>query len=362
MIYILIGSKGQFMKTFPVMEGLDKRKIPYTFIHICQHYQIIENTRHRLEIRKPDIYLTRKKKDLANVWDLILWAPQVLWNARKLSITKGDYVLIHGDAESTFLGFLIAKWYRAKVIHLESGIRSWNFLEPFPEEITRTIVSRFSDVNFCPYQKDADTLHGKKGVYVTGGNTALDSARIAIEKAPSAKIKNFFGKRYVLVTFHRKENSMNKQRMEKIIRILEIILREGFTVLWPVHTNTIYELKTRGVWQSVEKLKKKFPLITSYFFDYVDFMHAVKHSQFVASDSGGLQTETYALDTPMLILREVIEQETGLGETAYLCNLDTRKANWFIKNYHAFHRHAPITVRPSDIVVDFLYNTQRKAV
>ncbi|MBI5449596.1 UDP-N-acetylglucosamine 2-epimerase [Candidatus Gottesmanbacteria bacterium] len=357
MIYILIGTKGQFMKTFPVMQGLDKRRVPYQFIHICQHYHIIENTRKRLGIRKPDIYLTMKKRDLANIWELLCWAPHVLWNARKLPITKHDYVLIHGDAESTILGFLIAKWFGARIVHLESGIRSWNFFEPFPEEITRTVVSRYSDISFCPYQRDADTIKRKQSIFITNGNTALDSARLALQRPPSNKIKQFFGKKYVLITFHRKENLFNKERLHRIIRILEEILRRGFIVIWPIHTNTVFELKKQGVWQTILELKRKFPLVTSYLFDYVDFMHAVRHSQFVASDSGGLQTETFVLNTPMLILREVIEQDIGIGETAYLSKLEMRRVVWFLNSYRRLRRHKQVTSRPSDVVVDFFYNT-----
>lgn len=355
MIYILIGSKGQFMKTFPVMKGLDKRRVPYRFIHICQNYRIIESTRRQLGVRRPDIYLTMKKKDLANIWELFQWAPLVLWNARKLPITKYDHVLIHGDAESTILGFLIAKWFGARIVHLESGIRSWNFFEPFPEEITRMIISRFSDISFCPYQKDADTINRKKGIFVTNGNTALDSARLGLQRKPSNTIQRFFGKKYVLFTFHRKENIFNNERLHRIIQILEEILRRDFIVVWPIHTNTIYELKKRGVWQTIVALKRRFPIVTSCLFNYVDFMHAVKHSQFVASDSGGLQTETYALNAPMLILREVIEQDIGIGETAYLSKLDMKRVAWFLDSYEKLHRDKPIKSHPSDDVVDFLF-------
>lgn len=356
MIYIIIGTKGHFMKMFPIMKLFDREKIDYKFIHTCQHYGIIEKSRKKLKVRKPDVYLTLKKEDLRNIWDFLCWAPQVLWNARKLPITKDDFVIIHGDNESTLLGFIIGKFFRAKIVHVEAGRRTHDWLRPFPEEIIRTIVSQFSDVCFCPDKKDAANLKEKKGVYVTGGNVVSDSVRWALRFQPSLKIKKLRKTQYVVFLFHRKENLFLTQRIEAIIDILEIILKKGFNVIWPLHENTRYELKRRRIWLRILKLKKNYQLKISYFFDYVDFMHAVKECQFVVSDGGGLQEETFVLNKPLLILREMTEMKRGLGETAYLSYLEKKRAKYFLDNYYRFKRKTKIKGSPSKIVVDFFRN------
>lgn len=356
MIYVILGTMGEYTKMFPVMQLFNQNKINYKFIHTCQHYEIIEKIRKKLGGRKPDYYLTLKKKDLANIWEFIFWAPKVLFNARKLPIKKNDFVIVHGDAESTLLGFIIGKFFRAKIVHVEAGFRSYNFLEPFPEEIVRTIVDRFANICFCAYKELTKNIKGKKVVIVTEENTILDTMRVALKIKPSSKIKDLRKKQYILFTLHRKENLMIKKRLSTILDILEIILKRGYLVIWPLHTNSVYELESKGLFDRIEQLKTKYNLQTNYFLDYVDFIHALKYCSFVVTDSGGLQTESYYLNKPSLILRKFMEIEKGIGETVYQSSLDMEKVNYFLDNLHKFKRTSKIKANPSQVVLDFFKN------
>lgn len=359
MIYIILGTKGQFMKMFPIMKLFDKYKVPYKFIHTSQHYEIIEENIKRFGIREPDVYLTLKKKDLKNIEELIMWAPKVLWNARKLPIKKSDWVLIHADTESTLLAVVIAKYFGAKTAHVESGVRSHNWLEPFPEELIRAFADYTCDVNFCPYKEDADNIKKSKGKIITNGNTVFDSVRYAIAGKPSQGTKEILKNRYILFLIHRKENIMVKDRINLIIDILELILKKGYKAIWPMHTNTQHELKAKGVWDRILKLKEKYKLEFNYFFDYVDFMHLVKSSEFVASDGGGLQKETYFLNKPMLILRKTTEAEPGVGENSFLSYLDKSKVRYFLNNYQNFRAKTKPVGSPSQVVVDYFLNMRK---
>lgn len=338
---------------FPVMKLFDKYKVPYRFVHTCQHYDIIEENRKLFKIKKPDVYLTMKKKDLGNIWQVIMWAPHVLFNGLKLPIKKDDWVLIHGDTESTLLALLIAKFFRAKTAHIEAGGRSGKWLEPFPEEIIRTITDMFCDLDFCPYTHDAANIKRDAGKIITNGNTVFDSIRWALKTTPSAKVKRLMKHKYVLFLIHRKENVLVKDRLNAIIDILEQILKRGFKVVWPMHTNTKYELQNSGMWDKIVKYKSKYDLEIDYFFNYADFMHASKHSQFVASDGGGLQKETYFMNKPMLVLRTVIEEEPGVGETSYLSYLDKDKVEYFLDNYTRLRSGTHPTGSPSKLIVEY---------
>lgn len=361
MIYIIIGTKGQFMKMFPVMKLFDKIGIDYKFIHTCQHYGIIERNRKRLKVRKPDAYLTFKKEDLKNIWEFLCWAPKVLFNARRLPITKDDFIIVHGDAESALLGLIIGKYFRAKIAHIEAGMRSGSYLEPFPEELTRTIVDLFSDFCFCPYEEDAKQIKSKRvKKIVTNGNTVFDAVKIALEYPPTKKIKRIMKGKLVPFLIHRKENLFTVKRTHEVIDVLEMILEKGFKVFWPLHGNTGYELKKKGGWQRVLQLKSKYDLEIDYFLDYVDFIHAVAASHFVASDGGGLQNETYFLNKPMLILRNFTENEPGLGETAYLSFLDKKRVGYFLNHYQKFKRKKKIKTSPSQIIVQYFKNNKER--
>lgn len=339
---------------FPIMDLLSKNKIPFKFIHTCQHYHIIEKSIGRLKTKSPDTYLTLKKEDLRSIWEMLLWIPKVLWNSRKLPIKPQDYVVVHGNAESALLGLIIGKYFRAKIIHVEAGIRSGNLLEPFPEEIISRLVDIFSDINFCPYPEDANNLRNKKFAYVTKGNTVFDSVRRALAIEPSKEVAEIIKSKYVVFTTLRKENLYLIRRRNAILKILEEFLKRGLKVIWPMHAITAYELKTKGLLKKVTDLEKKYDLRIFPFFDYIDFMHLVGHSEFVAADGGGLQKETYFMNKPMIILRKKTEFEPGVGENSYLSYLDMDKVRYFLDNYKRFRRKTELTGSPSEVIYEYL--------
>ena len=82
-------------------------------------------------------------------------------------------------------------------------------------------------------------------------------------------------------------------------------------------------------------------------------MHLIKNSQFIASDGAGVQSETYFLNRPVLILRKATGDETGLTETAYLSFLKKERINYFLNNYSRFKRRQEIKTQPSKIIADF---------
>lgn len=359
MIYIILGTKGQFTKMFPLMRVFDENGIEYKFIHTGQHYGIVESNIKRFKVRKPDVYLTIKKEDLKNIWEMMLWIPKVLWNARNLHIKRKDFVIIHGDAESTLLGFLIGKFFDAKVVHIEAGYRSGSIFEPFPEEIIRRVVDRFSDVAFTPYKEFVPNMRRNRNTIVTNGNTVFDSVKFALKEVISKKAHKLMSKTYVIFLIHRKENVFVKSRLKAILRFLEVILKKDFRVIWVVHANTKFELEKQDVWKKILKLQSRYDLVLNYFFDYVDFMHLVKNSEFIASDGGGLQKETYFLNKPMLILRKRTENEPGVGENSYLSELKMKNIIYFVNNYKKFRRKKSFIGSPTKTILDYFRNVKQ---
>ena len=60
-----------------------------------------------------------------------------------------------------FVRFILVEKNKIKVLHLESGLTSQKFFRPFPEELVRRIVSRFSDILICFDDDSFNNLNSK---------------------------------------------------------------------------------------------------------------------------------------------------------------------------------------------------------
>jgi UDP-N-acetylglucosamine 2-epimerase (non-hydrolysing) len=62
---------------------------------------------------------------------------------------KPDYLLIQGDTTTAMAASLAAFYHKIKIAHIEAGLRTWNKLRPYPEEINRKIIDAVSDLCFA---------------------------------------------------------------------------------------------------------------------------------------------------------------------------------------------------------------------
>jgi len=88
---------------------------------------------------------------------------------------------------------------------------------------------------------------------------------------------------------------------------------------------------------------------------YFAFVTLVRRSEFVVTDSGGLQQESSYMDHPCLVHRAVTESPEGLGRNVVLSRLDLDVLAAFLDDPGRYRTQAPDTgPSPSDIVVDHL--------
>ena len=102
-----------------------------------------------------------------------------------------DYVLVHGDTTTTMAGSIASFYSGAKVCHVEAGLRTYNKLSPFPEEINRQITGRICDYHFAPTETSKKNLLkeniSEDSILVTG-NTVIDALIKSVEKVNERKI------------------------------------------------------------------------------------------------------------------------------------------------------------------------------
>jgi UDP-N-acetylglucosamine 2-epimerase (non-hydrolysing) len=226
---------------------------------------------------------------------------------------KPDWLVVQGDTTTTFAAAWTAFHSHIPVAHVEAGLRTRDKYHPFPEEINRRAVSVVADMHFAPTEASADNLR-REGIedrkIIVTGNTVVD-ALLKIVRKPipleqiHPRLEGVNG-RIVTVTVHRRENfgAALRRICYAICELRE--LHRDVTFVFPVHFNPNVRKYLHAVLDGYDRFLLIEPL------DYIRFVHLVKHSALVLSDSGGIQEEAPSIQTPVLVLRDSTERPEAL--------------------------------------------------
>jgi UDP-N-acetylglucosamine 2-epimerase (non-hydrolysing) len=344
-LVVLIGTKGQMTKMFPVLQELDKRKIDYIYIQSNQHPKFNETHSKYFKLKDPDLTLWDSKEDLKSIKETVKWFWRCLWVLyRNRKLFQGKIIITHGDTLSTLLAIITGKLYKCKIVHIESGLRSYSLLHPFPEEIIRLIACRFSHYLFAPSYWAYKNTKKYRGMSIdTGTNTVFDSLRKIATKQD--KIYN-----YILVTCHRQETLYNFPQFNMVMEAIAMA-QEIAPVILVLHSLTEQKLKEYNLYDGLLYNNVKMIPIQ----DYTNFINLMANSMFIISDGGSIQEETYYLNKPCLIMRKKTERQIGLNVTSFLSKFNLKRIEFFMKSYDTFYRPGIINDwQPTKIVVDYL--------
>jgi len=284
-IATIVGARPQFIKEAVVGEELRKAGFKHVLIHTGQHYDynMSEVFFKSLEIKEPDYNLGVGSGSHAVQTGLTMMGLEEV-----VIKEKPDVVLVYGDTNATVAGALVSAKLKIPVAHVEAGMRQ----EPrdMPEEINRVLTDRISSILFCPSQTAVKNLKKEgmeKGVWFTGD--VMYDLFLKMEKNfdySVAEQLDLEEDEYVVVTIHRDFNTDNRERLEEILKQLNMIVKDK-RVIFPIHPRTRRRVKEFGLENHLENLDIIDPL------DYLSMMGLVKHSWKLITDSGGLQKESY---------------------------------------------------------------------
>lgn len=364
MIHVFIGTKAQLIKMAPILRELDRRNIPYNLLDTGQHAEITGKLRKQFDLRSPDVTLRSEQESIKTIFQAARWMISSLWRIvfRKRVICEEWFLgesgicLIHGDTLSTLLSLIYAKRCGIEVAHVEAGLRSFHILDPFPEEIIRLIVMRYSDILFAPSDWAESNLttmgYQQKTVHI-GGNTIVDALDYAVEHMETGSVP---AEPFVVVTIHRVETIYSKKRLAKIERLLEKISKSR-KVLFILHPPTRDQLDQFDLLDSL-KTNPKIELLPLQ--SYFRFVSLLKEADLVVTDGGSIQEETSALDVPCLIMRTRTERDEGLGDNAYLSRFDSQRIEWFLNSWKTLKKSPQDQrISPSKELVDHLLASDR---
>lgn len=189
---------------------------------------------------------------------------------------KPDYVFVHGDTTTAMAGSIASCYSGAKVCHVEAGLRTYNKLSPFPEEINRQIVGRVCDFHFAPTPTSKANLLEediKEDAVLVTGNTVIDALLDSVERVnqePSKLIKDFAvtlgDKEMILVTGHRREN--HGEGFVRICEALKAIALDNTNrlIVYPVHLNPKVQEPVKRILSGIDNVILMDPLAYQDFY------------------------------------------------------------------------------------------------
>jgi UDP-N-acetylglucosamine 2-epimerase len=229
------------------------------------------------------------------------------------AVAPVDLVLVHGDTASALAGAFAARDCGIALGHVEAGLRSFDFRQPWPEEGYRVAIDALADLLFAPTEAAAENLRrdprATGRIFVTG-NTGIDAlleARARVEER--AVVRGDRGRKTILVTCHRKENQ--GEPVQAICAALRRLAREEpveIAVLLHPNRHARRPLEEALAQEPCIRLLEPLP--------HGEMVRLMDRSWLILTDSGGLQEEGPALGTPVFVLREVTERPEGLASDA----------------------------------------------
>jgi UDP-N-acetylglucosamine 2-epimerase (non-hydrolysing) len=304
------------MKIAPILDCFKKNNIKNLLVHTGQHYddKMSGSFFKNLDIKSPDISFGigsgTHGEQTANI----------ILKFEKVCIEYDpSLVLVVGDVNSTLGCAIAAVKLNIPIAHVESGLRSFD--KQMPEEINRVIVDRISDYLFVTEKSGMinlknEGISSKKAFFV--GNCMIDSLVKILPKTESEKAWEKYGlkkKQYILVTFHRPSNVDNKEKLKKIMNVINSI-GDKYDIVFPVHPRTLKLINDLKI-----KFNKSVKLLEPLPYD--KFLGIMSQSLMVITDSGGIQEETTYLKIKCLTVRENTERPVTIDVgTNRLLNLE----------------------------------------
>lgn len=331
-VLLVFGTRPEAIKMAPLVKALQKDSARFE-TKVCvtaQHRQMLDQVLEVFEITPEyDLNIMAPNQDLYDITSKVLLGLRDVFRD-----FLPDVILVHGDTTTSMAASIAAFYRQIPVGHVEAGLRTYNMLSPWPEEMNRQVTDRICTYYFAPTERARQNLLREnvddKKIYVTG-NTVIDALLMAVDiisEKPCVQERLYkelrdkgytVGKRpYILMTGHRRENF--GEGFLSICHAIKKIaaLHPQLDIVYPVHLNPNVQKPVYELLSGLENVYLISPL------DYLPFIYAMQHSILLLTDSGGVQEEAPSLGKPVLVMRNTTERPEAVeAGTVKLVGTDT---------------------------------------
>ena len=293
-IISIVGTRPQFIKVSILDQQMKKQNINHIIINTGQHYdKEMSNDIFNLLFEKNPKYNLNKtgNTNVQTLSNMMILIENILLDE------KPDKVIVYGDCDTTLAGALVSHKNNIFLVHIESGMRSYN--KNMPEENNRILVDNISNLLLCSDRNSMDNLK-KENI-----NNSYYVGNIHLELLNSCITKNYLindilkkyniNKNFIILTIHRNYNT-NPDMIKKILSNIEKLNKKILFLCHPRTKNVIKNLNLD--FNNIEILPPT---------NYLDLISLVQKSEYVITDSGGLQSECWFLKKKCFIYRKETE-------------------------------------------------------
>jgi UDP-N-acetylglucosamine 2-epimerase (non-hydrolysing) len=307
-VMTIFGTRPEAVKMAPLVLELGRYpdEIEPIVCVTAQHREMLDSVLEAFHIRPHyDLNVMQHRQTLSDLSVRVLQGLEPVYRE-----VRPDIVLVHGDTSTTFLASYAAFLQQIPVGHVEAGLRTWNKLSPYPEEMNRQLTGVLADLHFAPTAWAAENLKRENkpesSIYTTG-NTVTDVFQYMVRDDYTHPLLEWAGsRRIVLMTAHRRENLGEKHR--QIFRAVRRIADEfeDIAVIYPVHLNPAVRGPAEELLGGHPRIRLTEPL------ELIDMYNFYPRVHLILTDSGGIQEEAPVYGVPVLVLRDTTERPEGI--------------------------------------------------
>lgn len=318
-VLIIFGTRPEVLKLYPLISRFEELGYgdKITILNTGQHKHILDPFLKLFDIRvSHHLHLLQEGQDLSNLTAKAFQRLQQYIDELSRDNKRPSVIVAQGDTTTVMVASMVAFYNKISFAHVEAGLRTGDFENPFPEELNRRIASLAAKFHFAPTEISKDNLV-REGIDAARifvvGNTIVDSIermRPLLPEMPfSDKILDDIYQKgnIVLITCHRRENHGSNIR-GIISAVLQLAQKyEKLNFVWPVHPNP--NVKEVVLASGLDKMKNIF--ITEPI-NYTDILKLYTKTVNIITDSGGLQEEAPSFGIPVIVVRETTERPEAL--------------------------------------------------
>ena len=181
----VLGTRPEAIKLGPVVQALQHRHresddVDVSVCATAQHRELLDEglrpfgivPEHDLDVMRPDQHPAHVAAAVLDRLPAVITAEEPTW------------VVVQGDTVSAAAASLAAFYCGVKVAHVEAGLRTADKWRPYPEELSRRVITTVADLHFAPTERARDALLHENVAdadIVVAGNPVVDAVRFVLE-------------------------------------------------------------------------------------------------------------------------------------------------------------------------------------